>query len=76
MTGAGTEAGIEDGRAPRERFLTPEELAERWRMSPRSLERWRADRRGPRWLRLEGRALYRLSDVLAYERARLRGPAD
>ena len=29
----------------------------------------------PAWLRLEGRALYRMTDVLAYERARLRGPA-
>ena len=63
------------GGDPFEQYLTPEELAGRWRMSPRSLERWRADRRGPAWLRLEGRALYRMTDVLAYERSRLRGPA-
>ncbi len=53
-------------------FLTVEELARRWRSSPRTLERWRADGHGPRWLRLKGRVLYRVEDVLAYERARLR----
>jgi hypothetical protein len=53
-------------------FLTQEELAERWRMSPRSLERWRSDGYGPSWLGLRGRVLYRRADVEAWERERLR----
>ena len=48
------------------------ELARRWRISPRTLERWRCAGTGPAWLRLNGRVLYRLEDVLAFERARLR----
>ena len=53
--------------------LTQGELAKRWRMSPRSLERWRAEGFGPEWIRLRGRVLYRIEDVVAFERARLRG---
>jgi hypothetical protein len=57
-------------------YLTQEELAERWRMSPRSLERWRSDGFGPKWIRLRGRVLYRIEDVLAFERERLRRSTD
>jgi hypothetical protein len=57
-------------------FLTQEELAERWRMSPRSLERWRSDGFGPKWIRLRGRVLYRIEDILAFERERLRRSTD
>ena len=53
--------------------MTPEELAARWRMSPRTLERWRRQGHGPRWIRLKGRVLYRFQDVLAYEEAQLQG---
>ncbi len=51
--------------------LTPADVARRWRMSPRTLERWRARRKGPPWLRLRGRIRYRHADVLAYEREHL-----
>ena len=51
--------------------LTTAELARRWRMSPRTLERWRAQRQGPAWFRLHGRVLYPAGGVLAYEKARL-----
>lgn len=57
-------------------FLTPRELAARWRMSARSLERWRAAGEGPCWLRLKGAVLYPLDGVRAWERAQTRGPAD
>lgn len=56
--------------------LDPGALARRWRRSPRTLERWRQARRGPAWLRLEGRVLYRLEDVLAYEQACLQRPSE
>ena len=49
--------------------LMQAELAQRWRISPRTLERWRCAGTGPAWLQLNGRVLYRLEDVLAYGRA-------
>lgn len=55
------------------RHLSQRELAERWRVSPRTLERWRRDRSGPPWLRLGGRVVYRLEDVLAFEADRVEG---
>ena len=54
------------------RHLTQRELAERWRISEATLERWRSDGIGPNYLRLQGRVLYRLVDVEAYEEACLR----
>ena len=53
-------------------LLTRAELAERWRISDRTLDRWRTGARGPAWLKLNGRMLYRTEDVLEFERARLR----
>lgn len=55
-------------------YLTVRDLAARWRTSPRTLERWRADGKGPAWVRLPGRVVYPLEDVLAYERAHRRVP--
>ena len=60
---------------PEELILTPIELAQRWRISTRTLDRWRASRTGPRWMRIGGRILYRMTDILDYEQARLRGSA-
>jgi hypothetical protein len=48
------------------------ELARRWRISPRTLERWRWLGQGPAYLKLGGSVAYRLEDVLAYEAAQLR----
>jgi hypothetical protein len=60
-------------------YLTQAELAERWRISPRTLEQWRWQGRGPRYLKLGRRVLYRLSDIEMHEAARWRtstlGPA-
>ncbi|MEO1276316.1 MAG: helix-turn-helix domain-containing protein [Pseudomonadota bacterium] len=53
--------------------LSQAELAERWRISPRTLERWRSNGTGPRFVCLGGRVIYRVADVLAYEQARLVG---
>ena len=54
--------------------LLQAELAARWRISLRTLERWRTAGSGPDWLRLGTRIVYRLDDVLAYEQACLRQP--
>lgn len=53
------------------RHLNQVELARRWNLSPRSLERWRWLRHGPPFLRIGGRVVYRLEDIEAYEAARL-----
>jgi hypothetical protein len=48
--------------------LNQVQLSRRWSLSPRTLERWRWERRGPRHLKVGGRVLYRLEDVEAFER--------
>lgn len=50
-------------------LVAPRELAARWRMSVRTLDRWRAVGYGPTWLALGGRVLYRLADVAAFEKS-------
>jgi hypothetical protein len=55
-------------------------LADRWRISPRTLEQWRWQGRGPRYLKINGRVIYRLSDIEAFESERVHvntiGPID
>jgi predicted site-specific integrase-resolvase len=53
------------------KHLNQSELAERWNMSPRTLERWRWIGQGPIYLKLGGRVSYRLEDVEQYEAGRL-----
>ena len=53
--------------------LGQKELAERWRMSEATLERWRSDRIGPVFLKIRGRVLYRHVDIEAFEVASLKG---
>ncbi len=48
-------------------LLTTRELAARWRLAPRTLQRWREASYGPAWLRLGGRVFYRIVDVEAFE---------
>lgn len=48
--------------------LHQEDLARRWRVSPRTLECWRYERSGPPFLKVGGRVVYRLSDIEAFER--------
>jgi len=43
------------------------ELAVRWRISHRTLERWRWTGEGPKFLKVGGRVVYRLSDIEEYE---------
>lgn len=48
------------------------DLAKRWRISPRTLERWRWLNVGPRYLKIIGRVVYRIEDIEAYETAKMR----
>jgi hypothetical protein len=51
--------------------LTQEELAERWRISPRTLEQWRWLGKGPRYLKIGARVLYDDEDVAVFEADRV-----
>lgn len=48
-------------------FLNPPELAARWRLSTKTLERWRTEGTGPAFLKLHGRILYRLEAIETFE---------
>jgi hypothetical protein len=52
--------------------LTQIDLANRWRMSPRTLERWRFTGEGPQFIKLGGRVIYRLEDIIAFEDLQVR----
>jgi predicted DNA-binding transcriptional regulator AlpA len=59
-----------------ERKLTPEELAERERVSKATVRRWRAEGEGPPYERLTPQTIrYRLSEVERWERDRAQGGA-
>jgi hypothetical protein len=53
------------------RHLNQIELARRWNISARTLERWRWLGEGPVYLKLGGRVSYRLEDVEHYEATHL-----
>jgi predicted DNA-binding transcriptional regulator AlpA len=48
------------------------QLAARWGISHRTLERWRWTGEGPKFVKLGGRVVYRLSDIEEYEQTMLR----
>ena len=47
--------------------MNQRQLAERWTVSVASLERWRTEGIGPVFLKLQGRVVYRLEDIEAFE---------
>jgi predicted site-specific integrase-resolvase len=54
------------------KHLNQIDLAARWNISHRTLERWRWTGEGPRYVKLGGRVVYRLEDVEGYEREQIR----
>lgn len=52
--------------------FTQKELARRWAISHRTLERWRWTGEGPDYLKLGGRVIYRLEDIITFEAEALR----
>ena len=54
------------------KHLNQPQLADRWDLSEASLERWRTEGIGPVFLKLQGRVLYRVEDVEAFETDSLR----
>ena len=63
---AGTDASFGQQDLP-SHFFTQPELARRWRLSGRTLEKWRWTKQGPAHLKLGGRVVYRLEDIEAFE---------
>jgi len=47
--------------------INQKQLAERWDLYKRTLERWRVIGWGPLFLKIGGRVVYRVEDILAYE---------
>jgi hypothetical protein len=56
----------------RVRHLNEVELSLRWRLSVKTLQRWRWSKQGVPYVKLGGRVVYRLEDVEAFETAQLR----
>ncbi len=55
-----------------DRHLTPGELATRWNISPRTLERWRWRNTGVAFIKVGGSIRYRPQDVERFEARQLR----
>jgi hypothetical protein len=52
------------------RHLSQIELAARWNISHRTLERWRWTGEGPKFIKLGGRVIYRLEGLCCTNRVR------
>lgn len=57
---------------PQPVLLSPRQLAARWGLSEKTLERWRMLGTGPVFLKLGGRVLYQVEEVQAHEQQRSR----
>lgn len=53
-------------------MFNPRQLADRWGLSEKTLERWRMLGTGPSYLKLGSRVLYPLHEVQAHEQERTR----
>ncbi|NDF11810.1 MAG: DNA-binding protein [Proteobacteria bacterium] len=52
-------------------YLTPTELAELWGISENTLRKWRWEGKGPRYVKLGERVVYRRNDIDAYASANI-----
>ena len=51
-------------------FLTTKELADRWRVTEKSVLKWRKEGKAPPFYTIHNRILYRLADVEELEQAK------
>ena len=75
MAGNAQRAAPCDGQPKPSHHVSQEDVALRWNISPRTLERWRRESRGPAYLKMGGRVVYRMADIEAFEAERRRNPA-
>lgn len=52
--------------------LSEIELGERWGVSPKTLQRWRSEGRGPKYLKLSKRVTYPMEEILSFEFASIK----
>lgn len=50
----------------KETFLTQDDVAAMWNISTNTLRKWRWEGKGPKFVKLGARVVYRESDVLEY----------
>jgi hypothetical protein len=48
-------------------MMNENELATRWNISPKTLQRWRSEGRGPRFMKMSKRVVYPIDEVLDFE---------
>ena len=53
-----------------DQFLTPAELAKRWRVHVNSVARWRMEGKPPDYIMINGKILYKLAGIEALELAK------
>lgn len=49
-------------------FLSEKELAERWRIKPQTLNMWRHKGKGPDYIKIEGKILYKIETIESIEK--------
>lgn len=49
------------------RHLNPFQLSRRWSITPKTLQNWRSQAKGPAFIKIGGHVLYRLEDIAQYE---------
>ena len=59
-----------------EQFISQQNLAARWGLSERTLERWRWQGKGPRYIKIGHRVRYRLEEIKHYEVVRTYGTGE
>ena len=53
-------------------LITTRDLSRRWNLTSSTLTQWRWYGKGPKYLKIGGRILYRLEDIIAFEEQHLR----
>lgn len=48
-------------------YFTAHQLCKRWSLVPKTLEKWRYKGIGPKYVKVGGRILYPMQDVLSFE---------
>ena len=53
-------------------MMNETELAERWNIGPKTLQRWRSEGRGPRFMKMSKRVVYPIDEIFDFESKALR----
>ena len=53
-------------------LITTRDLSRRWNLTSSTLTQWRWYGKGPKYLKIGGRILYRIEDIIAFEEQQLR----